>query len=282
METTSLILPNGINVGGIVHRNVVVRLLDGNDEDMLRDKKILKEGNVINRLMKGLVISIGDLSKEDTKNAYDDILVDDLSFMLIRIREKSVGRVYRFEYTCPYCEFIENHSIDLSSLPVDEQNDEYRGQRELAKDIDGVLYVFRQLYTKDMPNLEMLNNLHKSEKGTRELMMQIATMNGASPHPAALKSKSLGHRNKIRSFLDSMSGGIDQDLVIECSKCSKVSKSKMPLDLADFFFQAEATVNCPVAIPFRSYGSILDYLEPNGTGSQVKSETSALGNVSTT
>lgn len=272
METISLILPNGINVGGVVYRNIVTRLLDGNDEDLLRDKKFLKEGNVLSKLLRGLIQSIGNISNEGLDEAFNLMPVEDVSFILIKVRENSVGRIYRFESTCPKCEHIENHSIDLSTLVVDEQKDEYRGQSEIAKEIDGVVYVFRQLYIKDMPKIEAVNTLYKNEKGTRELLLQISSINGATPLPSSLKSKSLGHRNKIRNFLDSISGGIDQDLVTECSKCDNVIKHKMPLDLADFFFQAEATVDCPVAIPFRLYGNTSQCLEHNGIGSQEKSE----------
>ncbi len=48
----------------------------------------------------------------------DELLLHDRFFLLVEIRKKSKGNMFKFSYTCPKCELETIQSVDLSKLEV--------------------------------------------------------------------------------------------------------------------------------------------------------------------
>jgi len=276
MRTTNITLPNGlVGPDGQIVREITIRQLTGEDEDLLRDKKNLREGGVINKLLKRAIVSIGEIEdKKEIARLFDtEMLSADLTTLLIRLRMFSIGERYSFRWKCSVCEGFTRHSVGLDALEVKEQSDEYRGVKLITKELeddDGkpMTIEFSQLYASGTNRLEAINQQYASEKGTRELLLQLKRVNGASPHPQLLKSWSWGLRNRVRELMDSTIGGIDIELEMVCNNvnCGNLDVATMPIDLADFFFRTGGTSKHTMVKPYREYGTPQQSSLDNGDG----------------
>ena len=275
MKTVTVNLPNGIVSDGTRITEVEIRDLNGFDEDLLRSKKFLKDGGVVNRLLKRCITSIGgETNTEAIAKLYSSMPLADVAFLLVALRQNSLGDKYTFEFECPNkgCEKPSKQSILLSSLLIDQQPEECFGKTEFTSSIDGVTVVFRNLLTEDGDRLESVKQQYRDEQGTRELLLQIVSVDGKRPTPKDLKEWSWGFRNKVRNAMDAVAGGIDLDLSIACPHCDRVFKDKMPVDMRDFFFPAgDSLSQVSEPTPYRVFGSISPTSEAGGTGAQGKS-----------
>lgn len=268
-NTLDLKLPNGFKgPGGVIIRDIAIRKLDGDDEDMLRDKDNLRKGNVLDKLLKRVIVQMGEMDDPTVlASTYDNaFLLADVTYVLIKLRSWSIDPVYRFDYQCTRCGHHNSHRINLDTLHLDEQKEEHRGLDEYEAQVGDYTITFRPLYVRDGKMMETIRTEYKKEKGTRELMLQVKTVNGAKPHPQLLKKMDWQTRNKIRQAIDKTSGGIDTELVMECSRCEHIDKDTMPVQMKSFFFPAEDTSPSQEAMPFRDYGTTSRSLDLDGDG----------------
>lgn len=282
MRTATFDLPNGIlSPGGDLIRSVTIRQLDGKDEDTVRDKKKLREGNVIDKLMRRAIMAFGDFDDRKTIiQLYNSkFLMADLTFLLVKLRIWSIDPVYRFDFTCSNCNKISRQQIDLTLLELTPQPKEYQGLERHSKVIKGdededLLIEFVPLYNRQMKMMGIIKENYGQEKGTRELMLQVKGIGGQPVDKNSLQSLSWRVRNRIREAMDSTIGGIDTELEIECPRCSKVHKATMPVDVRDFFFPTGGSSKTQTALPFRVSGMTSTSWDPNGDGHPTTSEVS--------
>jgi hypothetical protein len=272
MTTTGFLLPNGCLVDSEVVRDVELKQLTGHEEDMLRDKKTLREGNVIAKLLKKVTTRIGqETDPARIASIYDGyFLIADLTYLLVMLRAISIDTRYSFEATCPSCSYSGSYGIDLLSLPIDEQDDRNRGRTEYNVPVmdggDKHIVTFGPLLVRHMPLLEGMQTEGKNERGTNELAIQLKKLDGSPIDKKAMKDLSWGFRQRIRQEMDKVSGGIDTSLAMECHRCDKTFKDTMPVEMKGFFFPAMEKSEPPMAVPSRLYGKTSPSSEPDGTG----------------
>jgi hypothetical protein len=278
-------LPNGCrDLSGEIQRQVELRELDGFDEDLIRDKKNLREGNILDKLLKRCLVRFGSTTNpEEITRIYDNHLwMADVTYMLVMLRAHSIDPLYRFEAACPNCEYMGGHRIDLLSLPIDEQKDEFRGQEKFQRMAKGQIIEFVPLLAKHGALLEEIRINYKGEKGTRKLVVQLKKLGGEEVNPKIVKSLGWGLRQEIRNEMDKVSGGIDIELAMECHRCDRVFKDVMPIELKSFFFPTVGTSEPRTAYPYRRYGATQLSSAPDGDGDQKKSDTSPSESAPTT
>lgn len=249
--TYEVTLPCGIpDENGAVHRNVHLRELNGHDEDLLRDKSRARAaGNPFDLVMEGCITRIGDVaSKPEIQRLYRRMFIADSHFLLLMQRIESMASDYSFNLDCPHCGKVSSHSIDLGDLTVTEQPDKYRGLNIVALGPDelGDLpniheVVFRQLTVPDQKGLEHIAATYGKERGSRELLFQIKSINGQEVSVKDLANYSMRVRNAIRNAMDATLGGVDTELEVTCPnpKCERGSTVRMPLEARSFFFQGK-------------------------------------------
>jgi hypothetical protein len=291
MRTTTVQLPNGfVSSTGENIRDIEIRKLTGEEEDMVLDKEELRRGGILDRLLVRCIVRAGTITDPKVISAeyFQNFLLADCQFLLVELRKWSIDEIYRFDHTCPRCEAIGNKAIDLTTLAVNQQKDSYRFAREYVETVenddgDTVPFEFRHLFVRDNTLLENIKVDFKKEKGTRELILQLKKYNGAAVHPQLLKKMTWGERTRIRNIIDAHTGGLDNVLLFTCRNCDKSYKDHMPIEVRSFFFPAGDTPeSVETAIPYRSSGSTRRSLPPDGDGSPVKSEDSPSTNESST
>lgn len=290
MRTQEFKLPNGVFVGGEVIKDIEFRRLDGEDEDFLRDKEELRKGNTFFRLLNRCIMRVGTVTKKSKPLEEDaaiseilkkGLLLADLTFMLVKLRQWSIDSIYRFEDACSHCDKPNWHRLDLSTLPETEQPADCVGKKEFMDVVDGVPITFGPLYAvKDVALLELIKTEYPKEKASRELLLQLK-MIGEKPagvdnvkHTEGDTMGPMAWRHAVRLAMDAKMGGIETELINECRHCNRTYKTNMPVETKYFFFQAAETAQTRTAYPFRVYGRTFGSLETASIGSPVKSEPS--------
>ncbi len=278
--TRSLILPNGILVNNELVREVEILKFGGPQEDLIRDKRNLKDGSALEKLLKSTIIRVGPVTKPETIGALfdEEMLVADMTFLLIQARIFGIGKNYSFQVNCPHCGKPQRHRIDLSTQVVDEQPEEARGKKRFTseaetEDGEKIPFTFRQLYVKDMKAVEAIQEQYGREKGTRELCLQITELYGKPVNAHTVKNLSWMARNALRAKMDEFLGGIDTDLVMECSnsKCEQEFTDSLPIHMKDFFFPASGTKQTLKQASFtRRSGGTRSCSLSDGDGAEIK------------
>lgn len=257
-------------------REVEMRYLDGDDEDAMRDRSISKEkGNPFDRILRNTIIRVGGYTeKRDIARVFSSTPLADHNFLLIAQRRHSIDEKYPFQLDCPHCGEVRSYSIDLSTLTVTEQPDEYRGKRTIEMPVAGVgLVEFRQLFTTDQAGLEVIASQYPKEKGTRELLLQVKSIDGRPVDAPTIRKMALRQRNAIRNAIDSTMGGVNTELEVTCAnpKCERGFTARMPLDVRSFFFQQKGGSSTEVRPYLRSGTTLTSWLS-GSSGPQNPSE----------
>lgn len=286
-STFELELPNGIFCSTARTREITLRKLRGDDENILRSKKHSKEGHVLDKVLKRCIVQIGDVTKTDQISAMYDtsMLLPDIYFMLIRLRQHSMGDTYRFDFSCPRCDEITRTVLDLSTLREDQQDEKHRGLSEYTFDIQGHSVCFRPLYARDTRMLELIKRDYDEEKASRELLLQLRSINGKSVSIVDIRDgrySDWGFLNEVREKMDEVVGGVDTELEMTCKHCSRTTKDTMPMDLRDFFYRGVEKSACLPARPFRGSGTTLNSSLLNSDGAPETSNDSPSTSASTT
>jgi hypothetical protein len=283
--TKTINLPNGIRTITGVEREVEIVRLGGVQEDIIHTKKNLRDGNALELLLKSSIVRIGSVTdpKEISELFDKRMTVPDMTFVLIELRKYGIGRKYTFNAACPHCEKTSAHSIDLGTLKVDEQKEEYRGKLELSKlltkeelgeDFEdlGVFDVkFRPLFVSDLKMFGIIKEDHKESKATHELYLPLISVNGVKLSIKQTLNLPWVVRNAIRAAMDETSGGVDTELVMTCPSCDdREFSAPMPVETRDFFYPKPKSGIPRPARPSRSSGGIPPFLDPDGTGNETR------------
>lgn len=304
MRTKTIKLPNGFRTStNELITNLEIRKLGGEEEDLLVDKEELKKGAVLGQILKNCTVAMGNITdpKVISKCFDGPFLMADITYMLLELRAWGRGNIYVFEQTCPHCEDVAKHRIDLTTLRVDPQKEEFRGKdRVLGKlpdapkpwDAKGnllphaewsygdIAFSFRPLYFSDQKMLEAIRTEFPKQKSTREMSLQIVDYDGREMDINALRKFDSDTRGEIRRQLDAAVGGVDNELTMTCRKCTRSFKDNMSMDVRSFFFRTADLPEMRTATPYQSGGLTLISWQQGLDGSQVKSETSPSTNES--
>ena len=266
-------LANGFVHDGKLYTEVTHREMNGYDEDMLRDRNAAKrsKGNPIDDLLLGCVEAFGDITDRATiqRVFQSNLLLPDYHLLLLSLRVATHGPDYSFTLNCPHCETVSTYRIDLDELEVTEQPEQYRGKAAVLVDIPGLGQAeVRQLVVKDQAALEHIAATYPKERGTRELLYQVASINGELPTIEQFRKMSLRHRNALRNATEEMVGGVNTTLDVECTsvRCGRGFQASMPLNLRSFFFQGKVGSGTPqqVSTSRRSGATLTSWLNASG------------------
>jgi hypothetical protein len=279
--TKEFILPNGVLHSGSVLREIELARFDGSHEDLIHDKKHLREGNALEKMIKSSIVRIGDVTEPDElSKLYDKALImPDQTFILVKLRMFGIGKMYTFVAECTRCEQEDEYTIDLDTLKLDEQPEECQGKTEFLatvepEDEDVFQITFRHLYAGDGKMLSIIKKDHGNEKATRELALQLKSFNGKGivNDVKLVKSLSWKARNAIREAMDATVGGINTTLVMPCKNCeNREFKAAMPVELRSFFYPKGPKNATPrLAKPFLGYGGTAPSSESDTAGNEAK------------
>jgi len=277
MSTAILRLPNGIrDTKGNWTKEVEIDEMEGEEEDILTDQA-REEGGTglfkvsgpsrITSILSRCTTRIGEDTRpagqdryrlpDYFRTAWDNAFSTDRVFAMVRLRQLSLGPIYRFDQNCPSCKReIKNIVIDLARLSVSEKKleDVMELQRKMQLPRSKDVLVWRFLQGKDEDMIDTIMKEHKSDFISVMLYRRIlgvypwdeatssnSSINPESPIPGGLsyvkRMKSMDRRFMATSF-DSAEGGVDTDITIVCdnSECRHEFSTKLQVMGGSFFF----------------------------------------------
>ena len=207
---------------------IEMKYMTAREEDILTNQNYIKNGTVLDKLMKSLIVS---------KINYDDLLIGDKNAIMIAARVLGYGPNYSFEVN------DEEHTVNLSTLDNKPLNEELfsSGVNEFSFTLPKSQYLitFKLLTHKDeqdisreIEGLKKLNKDNSPELSTR-LKYLIVSVNGE-------RDKKI-----IREFVDNYLLASDSRALREYIK-----EIQPDVDLTFFPSDSETRVNIPIGLKF--------------------------------
>ena len=141
---------------------VEIKYMTAKEEDILTNQSYIKNGNVLDKLMKSLIVS---------KINYDDLLIGDKNAIMVAARILGYGAEYTFDY------LNETHTVDLSQIENKPLKEELFANRvneftfTLPK--SGNLITFKLLSHKD--EQDVTRELEGLKKINRDASPELST-----------------------------------------------------------------------------------------------------------
>lgn len=123
-------LPNGLIHEGKLYDTVELDEIRGKHQNMLVNPNPKTPIDFIEPILSDLIL---DLHNSDSESIFPAISrkelvlhklpIQDIQFMLVKVREVSYGKDYLMSLKCPHCEHNNNAKLDLASLEVVPRQD---------------------------------------------------------------------------------------------------------------------------------------------------------------
>lgn len=225
LPSKGLLYPEGSE---LAKGTVEMKYMTAREEDILTNQSYIKNGTVLDKLMKSLIVS---------KINYDEILIGDKNAIMVAARVLGYGKEYIFEYNG------ESHTVDLSTLENKPLHLEIESRKtnefEYTLPHSGNRVTFRLLTHKDEQDInreiEGLKKINKDSSSdlTTRLKYIITSVEGNR------------ERKDIRDFVDNY-------LLAKDSRALREYIKEVQPDVDMSFFPSEGgdRVNIPVGISF--------------------------------
>ena len=227
---------------------LMVRPMRSEEEEIILNPSLLKEGQVLEMIMKRCVMVSQGVKLTDPLQ----LLSQDRTFLLIFLRGISQGSIYDALFNCPRC----GHSFET---PIDLDNDldvAYCEDSTIREPFTSILPQSRLRFEYRLPrghdDMAVLNHIEERQKkkGLRakedalffKVCRLVTGIQGCQTEDqrrrilSKLTTKDLQH---IRECCDYPQFGINPAVTIECPKCGSESRSRMPMNLSFFMPQLE-------------------------------------------
>jgi len=207
-----------------------LRELTGAEEELLTNAKLLRSGDSINQLLRNCLVQLGEQA-DVTINAVLDLLAGDRLFMLVKLRQISLGDEMTLRLTCPntHCQGINMVPVNLEDLPVTP----YPTEREFTCTLPGSGQVVRFGYL-DGHKEKRLAALPEATI-SQGMLIRILDIDGTAPNKKTVTEMSLKDRQALRQAMLAVDGGVDTTVETVCEHCGQPLRTRVEAD-AGFFF----------------------------------------------
>jgi hypothetical protein len=225
-----------------LYREVELREMSGYEEDLLQDKSKRGGGSSIDEVLSRCIVRLGDKERDKPQGQerffmpiLKDMLMTDRTFLVIRLRQLSLGDEFAFEASCPHCGHRHPRmSVSLDDLTVKEMPDPM-AREWTTKLPSGAEVVFRALTGRDEVKLREVQRA-KGDVLSTLLLQRIVSINGESAGMSAVKRLSVRDRDYLRGAFEEHEGGIDTKIELTCDDCGRDWQTTLPFTSSQTFF----------------------------------------------
>ena len=207
-----------------------LRELTGVEEELLTNAKLLRSGDAINMILRNCMLQLGDKSDVSINDVLD-LLAGDRLFILVKLRQISLGDEMTLKLTCPNsnCQGISQVPVNLEELPVTS----YPTEREFSCTLPGSGSVVKFGYLDG----HMEKRLAALPEATisQGMLIRILDIDGNAPNKKTVTEMSLKDRQALRGAMLSVDGGVDTTVDTNCEHCGQPIRTRVEAD-ASFFF----------------------------------------------
>ena len=239
-------LPAGlVDVNGKLHRDFEVREMTGYDEEYLlnniKENQETKLDTLIGFVLK-MTVKLGSIEKL-TDSDLKKLLIGDLTYMLVAIRQKSFGNFVSFKVNCPNCKKENEEDVDITALKVKGLEDNSPRQFDVKLDAgwkNEAGKVFKDVKIKLLSVEDQIEILKYSKtdiaRSVNTMYQKSIVEFGGLPIPVnqlILKELLKRDRDKIGNEIAKQTPGIELTTEITCYECG--TKFSVPIGVENFF-----------------------------------------------
>lgn len=217
-------LPNGIKHEDKLYNVVYLEEMTGKQQDYLVNTKYKSAIEHIEKVLVDLIEKVesteGDKLTVSKHIIVKDLLnVDDIQFLLIKLREITFDETYIMSEECPHCKTKNDMKLDLSALEVLEGKQEPEKALVLPKSGEEIEYKDLNYKALKMHSQDVESFMNSATTSTILMMLERI---GEDGDITADKIKSL--KAKDTSFIIEnapVRNKIDTEVITECRNCGE-------------------------------------------------------------
>ena len=222
-----------VDEDGVLHKTFVIREMNGKDEEAIKQTNNAQNGaKVINILLARCVVRIGTLVKKDFKpkeweNIIKKLYIGDQDFILLKIRELSLGKEIECQHTCPYCKASVTTYVDTDEFEILPFNGEREIPFELPRgytDRRGNVFSTGVMRLPNGFDREVLTPKAKKNLAvaTTLLLARLCKFdNGVPTTEEVMQNLKLRDREYLNKLLNEETFGPKTSVEIECPECGE-------------------------------------------------------------
>lgn len=218
---------------GEIQKTFTIREMTGREEEAINKADIKSNGSkVIQTLLERCVVSIGSITKKEVGiKGWEDIIsslyVGDQDYMLLKLRELSVGEDIEVSHSCPKCGASLKSTINVNEIRIEE----FKGQEDIPfvlprgyRDRKGVVHREGTCRMPKGTDRIILNPLANKNLGTATTVMLTRICKFDDKYPITedvMRDLSTRDREYLAKLQEENSFGVDSKVNISCSECGE-------------------------------------------------------------
>jgi hypothetical protein len=221
---------------GEVHKDVEIREITGEEEDMLASRN-LTASQRMNNLMVACTNRIGPFTDKQTiRKIVNELISNDRFFLVYKIREVSLGAIYKFSTPCPHCQDDQLRMVDLSEVIVPGLKDPTKRIYEGKLPKSGMSYRWKIQDGRAEELTQKIVKKNENDLLSAMILHRLQELNGRPASIESLKKLSAMDRNYLRNEFVQIEGEIDDKIIIDCPSCGKTFETTADIGKKEFFF----------------------------------------------
>ena len=233
------LLAGYIDKEGNHHTTFTLREMTGRDEEAISKSDVKQNGaKLIATLLERCVLSIGTLTKKSVgneawKEVIKGLLVGDQDYMLLKLRELSMGGEIEVTHSCPYCKESLKTLLDVSELDIIP----FRGERVIQfslpkgyRDKKGVLHKDGTLRLPTGQDREILTPIARknvAQASTLMLTRLCKFEDGLYVTEDIMRDLTVRDREYLQKILQENLFGINLEIDVVCTSCGEDFKGNL-------------------------------------------------------
>lgn len=196
--------------------------MTGLEEELLTNQRLIRSGDAINQVLRNCILRLGEKEEISAADVLD-MLSGDRLFVLVKLRQISLGDEVELEITCPntICRAKSRVVIGLEELPVTS----YGEAREFTFALPGSGKKVRFGYL-DGHKEKRLSQMQEPTISSA-MMIRLLDIDGIPPSKKALAEMSMRDRSALRQEMQRVDAGIETTLDLECESCGAQIRTRL-------------------------------------------------------
>jgi len=204
--------------------------MTGAEEELLTNQRLIRSGDAVNQVLANCTLRIGE-DEEIGPKLVMDMLSGDRLFILVKLRQVSLGDEVELDLVCPSaaCRAKNRVTVNLDDLPVTPYGEEREFVFGLPASGSKVRFVYldghkeKRLAQMEEPSI------------SAAMMIRILDIDGTAPSKKALAEMSLRDRSVLRQEMLRVDAGIDTSIESDCDSCGTRIRTRLEAEPSFLF-----------------------------------------------
>lgn len=238
-------LPCGVCHNEKIYDRVNIKEITGKQQNYLVDMDLVVESiGHVPKLLEDLTcdyMTADGLPLElPVKDAIWKLAVEDIEFILIKMREATYGPAFAMPVTCPHCSTTQTKKIDLDTIEAAMLKDKNKRTMDVELPKSKITAVVKLMYLKDLFDLYAMMREEKSTLYTSTMKLSVAKLGDKEDVTKEdLENLPITDLQKIEEAWKALRGSVDTIINHDCDSCKQEFDTPLPMTDPSFFAQSQ-------------------------------------------